>query len=180
MVDSTNLRVEIDGDDVLVMLDDDVDPARLAAEINRRAHAAGIVLSELHYRRADLEARYLNLVNQIDPPARRAIMITAFRSEWILLNRKKLWLILGAVTAVYTVVATALVISTAEPLLQQSEGRARPRDAGRRRRGDDGGDLLDRLRLHPGGRHVRQQHRKRVRSRHAASGADVPAPTGCR
>ena len=49
-------------------------------------------------------------------------MIRSFRSEWILLNRKKLWLILGAITAVYTAVATALVISTAEPLLQQSEG----------------------------------------------------------
>ena len=68
MVNSTNLRVEVDGDDVLVMLDGDVDPAHLAAEINRRAHTAGIVLSELHYRRADLEARYLNLVNQVDPP----------------------------------------------------------------------------------------------------------------
>jgi ABC-2 type transport system ATP-binding protein len=64
MVNSTNLRVEVDGDDVLVMLDGDVDPARLAAEINRRAHTAGIVLSELHYRRADLEARYLNLISQ--------------------------------------------------------------------------------------------------------------------
>ena len=49
-------------------------------------------------------------------------MIRAFRSEWILLNRKKLWLVLGAITAVYTAVATTLVISTAEPLLQQSEG----------------------------------------------------------
>ena len=49
-------------------------------------------------------------------------MIRSFRSEWILLNRKKLWLVLGAITAVYTAVATALVISTAEPLLQQSEG----------------------------------------------------------
>ena len=68
MVTSTNLRVEVDGNDVLVMLDGDVDPAHLSAEINRRAHAAGIVLSELHYRRADLEARYLNLVNQVDPP----------------------------------------------------------------------------------------------------------------
>ena len=38
-------------------------------------------------------------------------MIRAFRSEWILLNRKKLWLILGVITAVYTAVATALVIS---------------------------------------------------------------------
>jgi ABC-2 type transport system ATP-binding protein len=64
MVDSTQLRVEVDGDDLLVMLDGDVDPASLAAEINHRAHTAGIVLSELHYRRADLEARYLNLVSQ--------------------------------------------------------------------------------------------------------------------
>ena len=39
-------------------------------------------------------------------------MIRAFRSEWILLNRKKLWLILGVITAVYTAVATALVFST--------------------------------------------------------------------
>ncbi len=70
MVDSTHLRVEVDGDDVLVLLDGDVDvdPAHLAADINRRAHTAGIALSELHYRRADLEARYLNLVNQVDSP----------------------------------------------------------------------------------------------------------------
>ena len=48
----------------LVMLDGDVDAGRLAAEINRRAHTAGIVLAELHHRRADLEARYLELVNR--------------------------------------------------------------------------------------------------------------------
>jgi ABC-2 type transport system ATP-binding protein len=68
MVGSTQLRVDVDGDDVLVMLDGDVDPGSLAAEINRRAHTAGIVLSELHYRRADLEARYLNLVSQGETP----------------------------------------------------------------------------------------------------------------
>jgi ABC-2 type transport system ATP-binding protein len=66
MVSATHLRVETDGDNVLVILDGEVDPARLAAEINRRGHAAGIVLSELHYRRADLEARYLNLVARAD------------------------------------------------------------------------------------------------------------------
>lgn len=49
-------------------------------------------------------------------------ILNAFRSEWILLNRKKLWLVLGLITIGYTVAATALVISTAEPLLQQSEG----------------------------------------------------------
>jgi ABC-type transport system involved in multi-copper enzyme maturation permease subunit len=48
-------------------------------------------------------------------------LLNAFRSEWILLNRKRLWLVLGAITTVYTVVATALTISTAEPLRQQSE-----------------------------------------------------------
>jgi ABC-2 type transport system ATP-binding protein len=64
IVDATQLRVELDGDDVLVVLDGDVDPPALAAEINRRAHTAGIVLAELHYRRADLEARYLNLISQ--------------------------------------------------------------------------------------------------------------------
>jgi ABC-2 type transport system ATP-binding protein len=64
ILDATRLRFEVDGADVLVVLDGDVDPASLAAEINRRAHRAGIVLAELHYRRADLEARYLNLVSQ--------------------------------------------------------------------------------------------------------------------
>ena len=48
-------------------------------------------------------------------------ILNAFRSEWILLNRKKLWLVLGAITTAYTVVATTLVITTAEPLRQQSE-----------------------------------------------------------
>jgi hypothetical protein len=38
-VDATELRVEVDGDDVLVLLEGDVDPASLAAEINRRAHS---------------------------------------------------------------------------------------------------------------------------------------------
>jgi ABC-type transport system involved in multi-copper enzyme maturation permease subunit len=48
-------------------------------------------------------------------------IVNAFRSEWILLNRRRLWLVLGAITTAYTVVATALSISTAEPRLQQSE-----------------------------------------------------------
>jgi ABC-2 type transport system ATP-binding protein len=62
---SAQLPVTIDADrgQLTVALDGDVDPARLAGEINRRAHAAGIVLTELHHDRADLEARYLNLVN---------------------------------------------------------------------------------------------------------------------
>ena len=63
MVVSTHLPVAMTDGGVVVTLNDDVDPAGLAAEINRRAHAAGIVLSELHHQRADLEARYLNLVS---------------------------------------------------------------------------------------------------------------------
>jgi ABC-type transport system involved in multi-copper enzyme maturation permease subunit len=47
--------------------------------------------------------------------------LNAFRSEWLLLNRKRLWLVLGAITTLYTVVATALSLSTAEPRRQQSE-----------------------------------------------------------
>jgi ABC-type transport system involved in multi-copper enzyme maturation permease subunit len=47
-------------------------------------------------------------------------ILNAFRSEWILLNRKRLWLVLGAITTLYTVAATALAIATAEPRRQQS------------------------------------------------------------
>ena len=179
MVDSTDLRVDVDGDDVLVMLDGDVDPAHLAAEINRRAHAAGIVLSELHYRRADLEARYLNLVNQVNSPQGGHIMIRAFRSEWILLNRTKLWLILGVITAVFTAVATALVLATAEPLLEQSDdGLALETLVGAG--GATMAVIFSIAFAHPGARNLRQQHRERVRTRHAAIGTDVPAPTECR
>jgi ABC-2 type transport system ATP-binding protein len=48
---------------LVVALEEGVDAPRLAAEINRRAHTAGIVLTELHHERADLEARYLELVH---------------------------------------------------------------------------------------------------------------------
>jgi ABC-type transport system involved in multi-copper enzyme maturation permease subunit len=48
-------------------------------------------------------------------------IVNAFRSEWILLNRKRLRLVLGAITTLYTVAATTLVLSTAEPRAQQSE-----------------------------------------------------------
>jgi ABC-2 type transport system ATP-binding protein len=64
---SSELPVRHEGDTLVVTLDGDVDAARLAAEINRRAHAAGIVLAELHHSRADLEARYLNLVTDPAP-----------------------------------------------------------------------------------------------------------------
>jgi ABC-type transport system involved in multi-copper enzyme maturation permease subunit len=42
-------------------------------------------------------------------------MINSFAAEWLLLNRRRLWLSLGAVTAAFIVAATALVISTAKP-----------------------------------------------------------------
>jgi ABC-2 type transport system ATP-binding protein len=62
---STNLPVRVDRArvEVTLALECDIDAGRLAGEINRRAHVAGIVLTELHHDRADLEARYLNLVN---------------------------------------------------------------------------------------------------------------------
>ncbi|MCW2540920.1 MAG: hypothetical protein JWN95_2645 [Frankiales bacterium] len=44
-------------------------------------------------------------------------MINSFRAEWLLLNRRRLWLILSAVTAAFTVAATALVVATAKPAL---------------------------------------------------------------
>ena len=65
IVRSANLPVTIDAarGQLTIALHDDVDPGGLAGEINRRAHAAGIVLTELHHERADLEARYLSLVS---------------------------------------------------------------------------------------------------------------------
>jgi ABC-2 type transport system ATP-binding protein len=60
---SSGLPIERRDDGLVLTLVDAVDPHRLAAELNRRAHAAGIVLTELHHQRADLEARYLELVN---------------------------------------------------------------------------------------------------------------------
>jgi len=63
IVESIDLPVATTASGIVVTLEDNVDPAALAAEINRQAHGAGIVLSELHYHRADLEARYLDLVS---------------------------------------------------------------------------------------------------------------------
>ncbi len=60
---ATGLEISLDGANVIIDLTDDVDAPGLAAQINVRAHAEGIVLAELHHRRADLEARYLNLIH---------------------------------------------------------------------------------------------------------------------
>ena len=59
---STGLLTESTGDEIVITLEGAVDPASVAGHINRQAHAAGINLRELHHRRADLEARYLDLL----------------------------------------------------------------------------------------------------------------------
>ena len=59
---TSGLPLRIDGATLVLTLDHGADAATLARELNRRAHAAGIVLTELHHQRADLEARYLDLV----------------------------------------------------------------------------------------------------------------------
>ena len=74
-------------------------------------------------------------------------MIRSFRSEWILLNRKKLWLTTRRDHRRVHRRRDALAISTARPCSSSPRRRAGPRGAGRRRRGDGGGDLLRRLRL---------------------------------
>ena len=61
---SSGLPIRRVDDHLVLTVGDGVDATRLAAELNRRAHAAGIVLAELHHERADLEARYLELVNR--------------------------------------------------------------------------------------------------------------------
>ncbi len=60
---SSGLPTTANDGTLFVTLDDGVDAMQLGAEINRRAHTAGIVLAELHHQRADLESRYLHLVN---------------------------------------------------------------------------------------------------------------------
>jgi ABC-type transport system involved in multi-copper enzyme maturation permease subunit len=41
-------------------------------------------------------------------------LLNSYRSEWILLNRRRLWTVMGAVTAAFTVLATMVSLSTAE------------------------------------------------------------------
>jgi ABC-2 type transport system ATP-binding protein len=60
---TSELPVRVCDGSLYLSLPEHVDASRLAAEINRRAHVAGIVLTELHHERADLQARYLDLVN---------------------------------------------------------------------------------------------------------------------
>ena len=50
-------------------------------------------------------------------------MIAAIRSEFVLLNRFRMWAILGALTVAFTVAATWLLLATAEPArLQGNDG----------------------------------------------------------
>jgi ABC-2 type transport system ATP-binding protein len=59
---ATGLPVQVSDGSLYLTVPDDIDVGRLAAEINRRSHVAGIVLAELHHQRTNLEARYLDLV----------------------------------------------------------------------------------------------------------------------
>lgn len=60
--DFTGMPVTRRGSDLVVELSPQSNPAQLAASINARAHDQGVVLSQLHYERADLESRYLSHV----------------------------------------------------------------------------------------------------------------------
>jgi ABC-type transport system involved in multi-copper enzyme maturation permease subunit len=46
------------------------------------------------------------------------MMLATFRAEWILLNRRRLWVVAGLTTVLFTILATTLAISTAKPFLQ--------------------------------------------------------------
>ena len=44
-------------------------------------------------------------------------VLNSFRSEWILLNRPKMWTVMGLTTAIFTIFATALTLSTAKDVV---------------------------------------------------------------
>ena len=44
-------------------------------------------------------------------------LLNSFRSEWILLNRPKMWTVMGLTTAIFTILATALTLSTAKDVV---------------------------------------------------------------
>ena len=62
---TTGLGVQESDGSLYITVPDHIDAGRLAAEINRRAHLAGIVLAELHHQRSNLESRYLDLVGGV-------------------------------------------------------------------------------------------------------------------
>ncbi|WP_207842861.1 ABC transporter ATP-binding protein [Williamsia soli] len=64
---SAGLPIDRVAETIVITLDVQSDAHRIAADLNTRAHAAGIVLSELHHRRADLESRYLTMINAAAP-----------------------------------------------------------------------------------------------------------------
>ena len=61
LVTARGLRARRQGDDLVVALPGD-DARRLAADLNRAASTAGVVLAELHVRRPSLESTYLQLL----------------------------------------------------------------------------------------------------------------------
>jgi ABC-2 type transport system ATP-binding protein len=62
---ATGLPVSLSDGSLHLTVPDHIDAGRLAAEINRRAHVAGIVLAELHHQQNNLESRYLDLVGGV-------------------------------------------------------------------------------------------------------------------
>lgn len=49
-------------------------------------------------------------------------LLNSFRSEWILLNRPRLWMGLGITTVVFSLVATWLLVEAAKPLSRGGDG----------------------------------------------------------
>ncbi|HEY9316171.1 hypothetical protein [Williamsia sp.] len=49
-------------------------------------------------------------------------LLNSFRSEWILLNRRRLWAGMGITTVVFSVVATWLLLEAAEPAGRGGDG----------------------------------------------------------
>lgn len=44
-------------------------------------------------------------------------LVNSYRSEWILLNRRRMWMVMGIVTAAFTAVATMVTMSTAQDVV---------------------------------------------------------------
>ncbi|WP_116995869.1 ABC transporter permease [Desertimonas flava] len=44
-------------------------------------------------------------------------IVNSYRSEWILLNRRRMWMVMGATTVAFTVLATIVTLATAEDVV---------------------------------------------------------------
>jgi ABC-type transport system involved in multi-copper enzyme maturation permease subunit len=49
-------------------------------------------------------------------------LLNSFRAEWILLNRRRLWIGLGLTAVVFTITATWLLLGSAEPVATRGDG----------------------------------------------------------